>query len=139
MRAIVVLACLTVFATSAEARGRHHHHHYHHHTYHSFAEGLGYGLHRMLGSLATYYGGSDGFCGKPTASGERYNCNGMTAAHRTLPLGSHVHVCGPHGCASLRINDRGPYANGASIDLSMAAAKVICGGLTSCHVNIARE
>lgn len=89
--------------------------------------------------LATYYGGRDGYCGKRTASGERYDCNAMTAAMlRPVPLGARVHVCGPRGCAALRINDRGPYANGAAIDLSMAAARVICGGLRSCRVSIER-
>ncbi len=92
----------------------------------------------VLTVLATYYGGSDGLCGSKTATGERYNCNAMTAAHRTIPLGTKVYVCGPAGCATLRINDRGPYANGASIDLSMAAARVICGKLTSCRVTIRR-
>ena len=89
--------------------------------------------------FATFYGGSDGLCGSKTASGERYDCAGMTAAHRTYPLGSHVNVCGPAACATLRISDRGPYANGADIDLSMAAAKTICGALTSCFVTIREE
>jgi rare lipoprotein A len=88
-----------------------------------------------LALLVIYYGGGDGYCGRKTASGERYDCGGMTAAHRTLPFGTHVNVCGVK-CATVRINDRGPYAHGASIDLSMAAARVICGGLRSCKVRI---
>lgn len=85
--------------------------------------------------FATYYGGSDGYCGKKTANGERFNCGAMTVAHRKLPFGTNVHLCGPAGCATVRVNDRGPYANGATWDLSMAAARIICGGLRSCHVH----
>lgn len=88
--------------------------------------------------FATYYGGSDGYCGKRTANGEVYNCAAMTAAHRSLAFGTYVTVCGK-SCATVRINDRGPYAHSASIDLSMAAARTICGGLTSCHVRIMRK
>lgn len=88
--------------------------------------------------FATYYGGErhHNYCGRKTANGEIYNCGAMTAAHLSLPFGTMVHVCGPRGCGTVRINDRGPYANGAKIDLSMAAARVICGGLTSCHVSM---
>jgi rare lipoprotein A (peptidoglycan hydrolase) len=84
--------------------------------------------------LATYYGGADGLCGTKTADGGRYDCAALTAAHRTLPLGSYVFVCGPAACRVVRIGDRGPYANGADLDLSVAAAKAVCGALTSCHV-----
>ncbi len=88
--------------------------------------------------FATYYGGRDGYCGKRTASGERYDCNAMTAAHRRLPFGTRITVCGT-GCATVRINDRGPYAHGASLDLSMAAARRICGSLRSCQVHVLRK
>jgi rare lipoprotein A len=49
----------------------------------------------------------------------------MTAAHRTLPLGTWVHVKGPGGSAMVRINDRGPYIGGRIIDLSAAAAQAV--------------
>ena len=62
-----------------------------------------------------------------TASGERFNPNAMTAAHRTLPLGSRVKVTNASSGKSVvvRINDRGPYAGGRIIDLSRAAAQSI--------------
>lgn len=85
--------------------------------------------------LVTYYGGRDGYCGKRTTSGERYNCSAMTAASRRYPIGSMVRACGPHGCATVRINDRG--GRGA-LDLSMAAVRVVCGGLRSCHASVGR-
>jgi rare lipoprotein A len=87
--------------------------------------------------LATIYGGSDGLCGHQTASGERFNCAAMTAAHRKLPFGTYVRVC--HiGCVTVRINDRGPWVRGMDIDLSPAAARAI--GLHSTgHVTMSVE
>ena len=86
--------------------------------------------------FATYYGGSDGLCNRPTADGGRLDCAAMTCAHRTLPLGSHVYVCGPAACRRLLVNDRGPYANGADLDMSPAAAVAVCGALKSCRVRM---
>jgi rare lipoprotein A len=74
--------------------------------------------------VASIYGSSDGFCGRRTANGERLNCAGMTAAHRTLPFGTLVRVC-HNGCVTVRINDRGPFVRGRQIDLSPAAARAI--------------
>jgi len=74
--------------------------------------------------VASIYGGSDGHCGHRTANGERLNCSAMTAAHRTLPFGTHVRVC-HNGCVTVRINDRGPWVRGRHIDLSPAAARAI--------------
>lgn len=53
--------------------------------------------------------------------------NAMTAAHPSLPFGSKVKVCSKRTgrCAVVRINDRGPFVHGRSIDLSRAAAKKI--------------
>jgi rare lipoprotein A len=74
--------------------------------------------------VASIYGGPDGRCGSLTASGEHVNCSAMTAAHRTLPLGSRVTVC-HRGCVVVRINDRGPFVPGRHIDLTPAAARAI--------------
>ena len=74
--------------------------------------------------MASIYGGRDGLCGHPTASGERPDCSELTAAHRTLAFGTRVRVC--HcGCVTVRINDRGPWVRGRHIDLSPAAARAI--------------
>jgi rare lipoprotein A len=77
---------------------------------------------------ASYYG--RGFSGHKTASGERFNPNSMTAASKTLPIGSVVHVTNLETGRSVnvRINDRGPYVPGRSLDLSHGAARRI--GLT---------
>jgi rare lipoprotein A len=74
--------------------------------------------------VASIYGGGDGLCGHRTASGERFNCSAMTAAHRTLPFGTRVRVC-HSGCVTVRINDRGPWVRGRHLDLSPAAARAI--------------
>ena len=74
---------------------------------------------------ASWYG--PGFHGKRTASGERFNTNELTAAHKTLPFGSRVRVTNERTGKSVvvRINDRGPYAHGRVIDLSKAAAEAV--------------
>ncbi len=71
---------------------------------------------------ASWYG--PGFHGKKTASGERFDQNAMTAAHRTLPFGSVVTVTDQRTGKSVKvkINDRGPFHKGRIIDLSKAAA-----------------
>jgi rare lipoprotein A len=73
--------------------------------------------------IASWYG--PGFHGKPTASGEIYNQNDLTAAHQTLPLGTKVMVTNlENGSATeVVVNDRGPFAKGRIIDLSYAAAQ----------------
>jgi rare lipoprotein A len=75
--------------------------------------------------LASWYG--PGFAGKPTASSEIYDPNAMTAAHKTLPLGSLVRVENLQNSRTVivRINDRGPFKARRIIDVSRAAAKVL--------------
>ena len=71
---------------------------------------------------ASYYG--DRHHGLRTASGERFDQNALTAAHRTLPFGTRVRVTNLNNERSvvLRINDRGPFVRGRVIDVSRAAA-----------------
>lgn len=75
--------------------------------------------------IASYYG--DRFNGRRTASGERFNMHGLTAAHRTLEFGTRVMVTNKANGRSVEvtINDRGPYARGRTIDLSKGAAREI--------------
>jgi rare lipoprotein A len=72
---------------------------------------------------ASWYGGSHH--GGPTASGERFNKNAMTAAHRTFKMNTRVRVTNKRNgrTVEVRINDRGPYGRGRIIDLSEAAAR----------------
>lgn len=99
---------------------------------------------------ASWYGRL--FHGRKTASGEKFNMNAMTAAHRTLPLASWVRVTNEsnHKTVVVKINDRGPYVGNRVIDLSYAAAsalgmrgvgtqKVKIEGLTQQEARAARE
>jgi rare lipoprotein A len=74
---------------------------------------------------ATWYGAE--LAGNRTASGERFNPNGLTAAHRTLPFGTCLRVSNPKTGRSVavRVNDRGPFTKGVSLDLSHGAARAI--------------
>lgn len=74
---------------------------------------------------ASWYG--PGFHGRKTASGETFNQNAMTAAHKTRRLGSTVKVTNVATGQSVvvKINDRGPFIKGRGIDLSKAAARAI--------------
>jgi rare lipoprotein A len=78
-----------------------------------------------LSGMASWYG--PGFHGNRSASGEIYNQNAMTAAHKSLPFGTAVQVTNLDNGRSVvvRINDRGPYIHGRVIDLSAAAARVL--------------
>ena len=77
--------------------------------------------------MASWYGGTDGFEGKPTASGEVYDGGQLTAAHRDLPLGTVLDVTNLETgkMTRVRINDRGPFVKGRIIDLSRAAAREV--------------
>lgn len=77
------------------------------------------------GGEASYYGARHH--GKRTASGERFDQNALTAAHRTLPFGTRVKVTNLNNDRSVvvRINDRGPHVRGRLIDLSRRAAEAL--------------
>jgi len=77
---------------------------------------------KQISGVAAYY--SKDYRGL-TASGERYDPNKFTCAHRTLPFGTRVRVTDPRSRRSVvvTVNDRGPFDKGRIIDLSMAAAK----------------
>lgn len=75
--------------------------------------------------LASWYGAQ--FNGRPTASGERFDMNALTAAHKTLPLPGLVEVTNLANGRSvvLRVNDRGPFVDNRIIDLSRGAAEAL--------------
>jgi rare lipoprotein A len=83
---------------------------------------------------ASWYG--PGFAGSPTASGEIFNPQAMTAAHKTLPFGTQLEVC-YNGCTTVTVNDRGPFTPGRDLDLSQGAAQAIgLGGVGTVDVTI---
>jgi rare lipoprotein A len=127
-------------ATEASAKSyRHHsrHHFYHHHHLarashgpvwrdaNAFAPASG----RTFSGMASFYGNE---AGSKTASGQRFNQNAMTAAHRTLPFGTKLRVTHGDRSVIVTINDRGPFIRGRVLDLSTGAARAI--GLTGAGV-----
>jgi len=77
---------------------------------------------KTINGMASFYKS-----GKRTANGERFNPNGLTAAHRTLPFGTRVQVTNVKTGRSVvvRINDRGPFIRSRVIDLSYGAARAV--------------
>src|SRR5436305_1386533 len=114
--------------TEASAKS-HRHHHRHHHAHHAANSSwrdanasIGGGSGHSFSGVASFYGNESG---SKTASGQRFNQNAMTAAHRTLPFGTRLRVT--HGDRSIvvTINDRGPFIRGRVLDLSKGAARAI--------------
>ncbi len=143
-RTALVLFAATVLAggsaTEASARSYRHHHHGHHHFHHvsggssawrdaSAAIAPASGSGRSFSGIASYYGNESG---SRTASGQRFNQNAMTAAHRTLPFGTKLKVTHGDRSVVVTINDRGPFIRGRVLDLSTGAARAI--GLTGAGV-----
>lgn len=94
---------------------------------------------RTFQGIASFYG--RGFAGRPTATGERFNPEAMTAAHRSLPFGTRVRVTNTRNGRSVvvRINDRGPFIRGRIIDVSTGAARnlgMIKSGLAPVKVEV---
>lgn len=85
----------------------------------------GYPVGYVERGMASWYG--PGFHGNKTANGERYDMHKLTAAHRTLPLGSIavVRSATTGKEVTVRINDRGPFAKGRVLDLSYAGAQTL--------------
>jgi rare lipoprotein A len=144
-RTAIILFAAAAFTggTASEASARPYRHHYHHHRYAhhaartetsswqnanaTFAPFSGSG--RSFSGMASFYGNESG---SRTASGQHFNQEAMTAAHRTLPFGTKLRVT--HGGRSVivTINDRGPFVRGRVLDLSTGAARAI--GLTGAGV-----
>ena len=127
-------------ATEASAKSRHHRHHHRHQAQTeanatpdwrnanaSMTPTSGTG--RSFSGVASYYGNESG---SRTASGQRFNQNALTAAHRSLPFGTKLRVTHRGQSVVVTINDRGPFIRGRVLDLSTGAARAI--GLTGAGV-----
>jgi rare lipoprotein A len=138
----VFAATLLIGGSVTEASAKSHRHHDgHRHSHHASNSSSGSwrdanaaiapstGSGRSFSGMASYYGNESG---SKTASGQRFNQNALTAAHRSLPFGTKLRVT--HGGRSVvvTINDRGPFIRGRVLDLSTAAARAV--GLTSAGV-----
>ena len=131
-------------ATEASARSYRHHHyshrHYHHHASNAARVSESWrdanasvtpssGTGRTFSGIASFYGNESG---SKTASGQRFNQNAMTCAHRSLPFGTRLRVTHGDRSVVVTVNDRGPFVRGRVLDLSTAAARAV--GLTSAGV-----
>jgi rare lipoprotein A len=132
----------SITEASAKSQRHRHHGHHHHHASNSPTGSSGSwrnanaaitpswgGGGRSFSGMASFYGNESG---SRTASGQRFNQNALTAAHRSLPFGTKLRVT--HGSRSVvvTINDRGPFIRGRVLDLSTAAARAV--GLTAAGV-----
>src|SRR6201996_1135433 len=132
--------------TEVSARSYRHHHysqrHFHHHHHASNAARVSQswrdanasvtpssGTGRTFSGIASFYGNESG---SKTASGQRFNQNAMTCAHRSLPFGTRLRVTHGDRSVVVTVNDRGPFVRGRVLDLSTGAARAI--GLTSTGV-----
>jgi len=90
-----------------------------------YAPAAGYPVGYVERGVASWYG--PGFHGRKTANGETYDMHQLTAAHRTLPLGSVVQVRSLTSgrTVTVRVNDRGPFVKNRILDLSQAGAQVL--------------
>jgi rare lipoprotein A len=89
--------------------------------------------------VASWYG--PGFHGRRTASGETFDTHELTAAHKTLPFGTLLKVTNLENgkTTTVRVNDRGPYAHGRIIDLSLAAKiELEMGGLAKVRIEVSQ-
>jgi rare lipoprotein A len=79
---------------------------------------------KTFSGVAAFY--DKGYSGR-TACGERYDPGKFTAAHRTLPFGTHLRITdmATHRSVTVTVNDRGPFTKGRVLDLSLAAAKAL--------------
>lgn len=85
----------------------------------------------------SYY--SNKLIGKKTASGEIYDKNKLTAAHKTLPFNTKIKITYNNNNVIVRVNDRGPYVKGRELDISYQAMKNLQGiekGVINAHYEI---
>ncbi|RXH23548.1 MULTISPECIES: septal ring lytic transglycosylase RlpA family protein [Bradyrhizobium] len=127
-------------ATEASAKSRHHRHHHRHQAQADSNATSDWrnanasmnptsGTGHSFSGMASYYGNESG---SRTASGQRFNQNALTAAHRSLPFGTKLRVTHRGSSVIVTINDRGPFVRGRVLDLSTGAARAI--GLTGAGV-----
>jgi len=135
----LITATLLVGGSISEASAKSRHHRHHHASHAHKAKSSNWldanaatgpsGSGRSFSGKASFYGNESG---SKTASGQRFNQNAMTAAHRSLPFGTKVRVTYRGQSVVVTINDRGPFIKGRVIDLSTGAARAV--GLTGAGV-----
>lgn len=121
----MILGLIHLQPVDAKVRSRYNHTHKMKTHYNSNKHSVKTGISRGLSGNASWYGSK--WNNRKTASGVRFNSRKLTAAHKTLPLGSKVMVKSikTGKCVVVTINDRGPFIKNRVIDLSKAAADKI--------------
>jgi rare lipoprotein A len=128
--ALIAATLLAGGLSEAAAKSRKHHAHRAHsgHSWKDANAAIPSGSGGFAG-VASFYGNESG---SKTASGQRFNENDMTAAHRSLPFGTKLRVTHRGRSVVVTVNDRGPFIKGRVLDLSKGAARAV--GLTSSGV-----
>jgi rare lipoprotein A len=132
--ALIAATLLIAGSSEASARSRHHGYRHLHHVSRSSDEGSSKGSWKdanamapagtghSFSGVASFYGNESG---SQTASGQRFNQNAMTCAHRSLPFGTKLRVSHGGRTVVVTVNDRGPFVRGRVLDLSTAAARAL--------------
>jgi rare lipoprotein A len=131
LSATALIAATILIGGLSEASAKSRKHHLRHQASHSWKDSnaaLPSGSGGFAG-IASFYGNESG---RKTASGQRFNENDMTAAHRSLPFGTKLRVTHRGRSVIVTVNDRGPFVRGRVLDLSKGAARAV--GLTSSGV-----
>ncbi len=143
--ALIAVTFLAGGLTEASAKSRKHHHHHvakksdWRDANAAITPSAGTG--RSFAGVASFYGNESG---SQTASGQRFNQNALTAAHRSLPFGTPVRVTNLENGrrVTVVVNDRGPFVRGRVIDVSKSAARrlgIVRSGLARVRVEAARR
>jgi rare lipoprotein A len=133
-------AIVLVGGSTTEASAHRYHHHHHHFHHHHAGNGGSWrdanaaiapssGSGRSFSGMASFYGNESG---SRTASGQHFNQNALTCAHRSLPFGTKLRVTHGDRSVIVTVNDRGPFVRGRVLDLSTAAARAV--GITGSGV-----
>jgi rare lipoprotein A len=129
--ALIAATLLVGGLSEASAKSRKHHHHRatSSHSWKDANAAIPSSGSGSFAGVASFYGNESG---SKTASGQRFNENDMTAAHRSLPFGTKLRVTHKGRSVVVTINDRGPFIKGRVLDLSTGAARAV--GLTASGV-----
>src|SRR5664279_374444 len=127
-------ATVLIGGSATEASAHRYHHHFHRHYHHHASNGGGSwrdanaaiaqssGSGRSFSGMASFYGNESG---SRTASGQHFNQNALTCAHRSLPFGTKLRLTHGDRSVIVTVNDRGPFVRGRVLDLSTAAARAV--------------
>jgi rare lipoprotein A len=126
-RTALGLFAATLLLGGVSEASAHRYHHHHHASNSSWRDAnaaivSSSGSGHSFSGMASFYGNESG---SKTASGQRFNQNALTCAHRSLPFGTKLRVTHGDRSVIVTVNDRGPFVRGRVLDLSTAAARAV--------------